>query len=171
MISGSGSGSQDFANAEEKKRPEDGGAGEGETYKGRPKGRAVDSLDPDFDAFWKAYPVHKAKQQARLAWDEMRPDAKLVSLILAAIERQKRTEQWRKRIIPHADNWLRGERWKDEIDEGMEVAEALADRVRRQKEELQAISSRDATMSLADVAAMIETAPGNKENERYDVPH
>ena len=72
----------------------------------------------DFDTFWKAYPKKVAKGDARKAWsqtDRIRPD---LNEILAAIEAQMRSDQWRKnegQFIPYPATWLRQERWCDEL--------------------------------------------------------
>jgi hypothetical protein len=68
-----------------------------------------------FDEFWSAYPRHTAKQTAVKAWRKLNPAAELVATILAALERQKQSTQWRQGVIPHAATWLNQSRWEDEI--------------------------------------------------------
>jgi hypothetical protein len=69
--------------------------------------------DPaDFDRFWAAYPRHDAKQDAKRAWSQIRPDAALVARILADLE----TRRWptEKKYIPLPATYLRGGRYDDE---------------------------------------------------------
>lgn len=73
--------------------------------------------DDKFDVFWKAYPNRKGKQAALKSWKKMKPD---LQVCLAAIERQKKTEQWRRdggQYIPHPATWLNQGRWDDELPE------------------------------------------------------
>jgi hypothetical protein len=72
----------------------------------------------DFDTFWKEYPRKVSKQQAVKAWRSLNPDHTLLTTMLQAIEKQKRSEQWQKdqgKFIPHAATWLNGKRWEDEL--------------------------------------------------------
>lgn len=99
--SGSGSGSE---YEQENDAQEDGGAG----------GRN------GFESFWEAYPRHRRvkKVQAQRSWDKIAPDLDLQCLILDALERYKRTEQWLKedgKYVPHPTSWLNARRWEDEI--------------------------------------------------------
>lgn len=71
----------------------------------------------DFDRFWKAYPLKKAKQAALKAWKKINPDKQLVETIIAAVEKQKRWEDWNRdngKYIPHPATWLNQGRWEDE---------------------------------------------------------
>lgn len=77
--------------------------------------------DPDFTAFWVAYPRKVGKGQARKAWRSAvvgKPGDPKV--IIAAAEqfgascRAKGTEQ---QFIPHPATWLNGERWGDDPGE------------------------------------------------------
>lgn len=70
-----------------------------------------------FELFWDSYPRKIAKQNALKAWLKVNPD---VEKIMAALEVQKDSEQWRKdggQFIPHPATWLNGRRWEDEIKE------------------------------------------------------
>lgn len=90
--------------------------------------QAVDhSMTPEpqtmFGQFWKAYPRRVAKGAARKAWEKLRPDRQLTERILAAVERDKATDQWQRengRFIPHPATWLNQQRWEDEPDTGAE---------------------------------------------------
>ena len=72
----------------------------------------------DFDTFWKAFPRRVAKGDARKAWSQterIRPD---MATLLAAIQAQMQSDQWRKnegQFIPYPATWLRQERWDDEL--------------------------------------------------------
>ena len=69
-----------------------------------------------FDRFWAVYPRRVGKQDALKAWGQLNPDDDLVELIVAGVERWKRSEQWTKdegRFIPYPATFLRGERWNE----------------------------------------------------------
>lgn len=70
-----------------------------------------------FDRFWEAYPRRQGKEAARKAWAKMRPDEALLEDMLAALERQRASDLWRKDgglFIPLPATWLNGRRWEDE---------------------------------------------------------
>jgi hypothetical protein len=76
------------------------------------------SLCITFEDFWKAYPKKKSKSDAEKAWKKINPQNGLSETILAAVESQKLTEDWRKdggRFIPYPATWLNGKRWADEL--------------------------------------------------------
>ena len=76
---------------------------------------------PGFAAFWSAYPRcpnKVAKGAARAMWNQIQPDEALQARILQALDEQKRSKGWLKeegQYIPKPENWLRDERWDDEI--------------------------------------------------------
>lgn len=70
-----------------------------------------------FNTFWLAYPKKKGKKDARRAWAKLNPDRRLLYKMLAAIEEQKQTAQWKKGFVPHPTTWLNGELWEDEVTE------------------------------------------------------
>lgn len=75
------------------------------------------ALDDRFECFWKAYPVKKAKQQALKTWRKIKPNEELTQVIIDAVERQKKWEDWKKdggRYIPYPSTWLNQGRWEDE---------------------------------------------------------
>lgn len=76
---------------------------------------SVASLPDSFLQFWKAYPRKQNKAKALLAWKRIKPDAALLSEILASIGRLSESEQWRGGFIPHPTTFLNGRRWEDEI--------------------------------------------------------
>jgi len=84
----------------------DGGEGEG------PPEKRVNEM---FEQFWAAYPHPKPKDK-RFAWAEwlkLSPDESLFAQIMNAVEKQRRSEQWRRGVIPNAETWLKGHRWLD----------------------------------------------------------
>lgn len=78
---------------------------------------AADSLSDAFKAFWSAYPAKKAKPAALKAWAKVQADGQTQAAILAAIQRDKASEQWTHeggRYVPHPATWLNQRRWEDE---------------------------------------------------------
>jgi uncharacterized protein YdaU (DUF1376 family) len=74
-----------------------------------------------FAEFWMAYPRKTAKADARRAWAKIGPTPELRAVMLAALERQKHSADWRKeggKYVPHPATWLNGERWEDEAPAG-----------------------------------------------------
>ena len=91
--------------------------GEGESGKKRrraPKG--VPDWEPEmFERFWKAYPRGQDRQGAVEAWDKLRPSRELMLTMSAALDRQKKSEEWLRGVgVPYACRWLRNRRWEDE---------------------------------------------------------
>lgn len=82
---------------------------------------ARDSLNGSrvqFDQFWKAYPRKVCKPKAEKAFAKIHPDDPLLQTMLAAIEQQRKTQEWTKesgQFIPHPATWLNDRRWDDEI--------------------------------------------------------
>ena len=79
----------------------------------------VRESDTLFDTFWAAYPKKKDKEKARRAWDRRRPNADLLAVMLAALERQKQTRDWQKsdgQFIPYPATWLNDARWTDDVE-------------------------------------------------------
>lgn len=85
-----------------------------------PDGGCRKAADSDgFDAFYQAYPKHVGREAARKSWNKLKPDSNMQSVILKAIEAQKRTEQWQEsggKYIPMPSTWLNQMRWDDEIE-------------------------------------------------------
>jgi len=80
--------------------------------------------DELFARFWAAYPKKRSKGQAEKAWAKLQPDEQLIETMLAAIERAKKSEEWRKengRYIPYPATWLNGKRWEDDYPVETEV--------------------------------------------------
>ena len=92
---------------------------EKESHSARGK-KPMCETDTGFDKFWTAYPKKVAKKDAEKAWVKLSPSPELLETILAAVERQRTTEQWMKqdgRFIPNPATYLNGQRWTDELPE------------------------------------------------------
>ena len=77
----------------------------------------VGEQEANFDAFWRAYPRKERKEAARSAWARLKPDSETAKQILAAIQKQRTSDQWLReggRFIPHAAKWVEDKRWEDE---------------------------------------------------------
>lgn len=73
-----------------------------------------------FDLFWKVYPKKRSKGQAEKAWDKINPDAQLKTMIIVAIERAKKTKEWKEqnwKFVPYPATWLNARGWEDVIPE------------------------------------------------------
>lgn len=87
---------------------------------GERRGREPKS-EPDwkperFTAFWKAYPCGKSKQAAIRAWDKLRADDTLLTLMAEGLKRDIASPEWQRGIgIPYASTWLNNRRWEDEV--------------------------------------------------------
>lgn len=74
-----------------------------------------------FAEFWKSYPRHENRKKAMEAWARKRLDERADSII-ADVERRKAGHRsWREGFIPHAERYLRDERWNDDIESGAVV--------------------------------------------------
>lgn len=75
------------------------------------------SLEESFKQFfWQPYPNKKAKGRAWKAWRTLRPNDGLAHEIRAALERQRRSDDWLKdggRFIPYPATWLNDRGWED----------------------------------------------------------
>lgn len=81
-----------------------------------------DAVNDGFDAFWRIYPRKKAEQRARRQWSKLRPNAALQLRILAAVEEQMLSDEWKRaegRFVPMASSWIHGERWRDVVGAGV----------------------------------------------------
>jgi len=73
----------------------------------------------DFEKFWNAYPVKKAKKAAFRSWKRVKKELPPLDELIQIIEKQKRSEAWTRengRFIPHPTTWLNQGRWEDEIE-------------------------------------------------------
>jgi hypothetical protein len=94
--------------------------------KPRTRKREPDPADPRFVRFWQAYPRREKKPAALKAFAKIDPDAPTLAAMLAAIDRQSRSEAWTKdggKYVPHPASWLNGRRWEDEVGPPAPTAE------------------------------------------------
>lgn len=85
---------------------------------GRSKAAGAKCAGAAFQEFWQAYPKKRGRDAAHRVWMQKRPP---LPQCLAAIEKLRRTEEWRKdggQFIPHPANWLAAGGWNDvpEVD-------------------------------------------------------
>lgn len=74
-------------------------------------------IENAFNTFWSIYPRKTAKQDARRAWDKIPDVLTKVQKIVAAVEQQKNSDQWKKdggQFIPYPATWLNRGSWEDE---------------------------------------------------------
>ncbi len=67
-----------------------------------------------FSIFWSHYPRRCARKVAEKAFAKLKPDDKLLNLMLAAIKKQSQSDGWKRGFIPYPATWLNQERWTDE---------------------------------------------------------
>ena len=80
--------------------------------------KAAEESNAGFAAFWLAYPKRVAKEAAHRAWKKLALNAEQITFVMAALERAKSSEEWRKdggRYIPYPATWLNGRRFEDEL--------------------------------------------------------
>jgi hypothetical protein len=88
-----------------------------------------DALQVSFSDFWAKYPRKVAKKDAERAWKQIDPTEH--QKVLAAIDRHRKSEQWRKdggQFIPFPASWIRGERWTDELEGDLSMGECCWNR-------------------------------------------
>lgn len=109
-----------------------------------------------FVRFWDAYPRKVAKREALKAWDRLKPTDRDVEDILQAIDRQKRSQEWRKdhgEFIPHPSTWLNQGRWEDVTKDTLPHQETL--RIKREHEAAKERSRETVRMTGEEVRAKI----------------
>ncbi len=81
-----------------------------------------------FKKFWEAYPQKVGKQAAIKAWNKIKPDETLLTVMLKTLGEQKKQKKWQDReYIPYPATWLNGKRWEDETDEERRKKEPISD--------------------------------------------
>ena len=88
-------------------------------FGGEKKKKIKDDSDYNFDIFWKAYhPKRRVdKDKAIAKWKLLKPDQKLIDIILKDLEERKLTEAWQKengKYFPHATTYINNKRWENE---------------------------------------------------------
>lgn len=87
----------------------------------------------EFDFFYSLYPRHESKSTARKAWNKLNPSAELQKIMLEALMKQKKSEQWNRdngKFIPYPATWINQRRWEDEINVE-DPTESMFDRVKK----------------------------------------
>lgn len=70
----------------------------------------------EFDRWWKHYPRKEAKKKSKEVWKRKKLDS-MTDQLIADVERRKIEHRpWLEGFVPHAERYLRDERWDDEID-------------------------------------------------------
>lgn len=80
---------------------------------------ATASAEARFERFWAVYPRKVGKGAALVEWRRIEPDDALTDTMIAKVEEQKQSSQWRKdggQFIPHPRTWLHQKRWLDSPD-------------------------------------------------------
>lgn len=76
------------------------------------------ALRDRFDRFWDVYPKKVGKDAAWDAFKKRNPGDDLTDAMIAVVQQQRASEQWRKdggQYIPNPRTWLHQGRWQDEV--------------------------------------------------------
>lgn len=90
--------------------------------------------DPDFCAFWDAYPKRAAKGQARKTWKTLVVKKRIDPKVLILGAERYRDDPRRPRdltYVPNPSTWLNGERWLEQQDDSETTANGQAPAPRR----------------------------------------
>lgn len=71
-----------------------------------------------FAEFWSVYPKPAGKKKALEVWRRKRLDGQADALIADVVKRKASHRPWLDGYIPHAERYLRDERWEDAIESG-----------------------------------------------------
>jgi len=72
-----------------------------------------------FNLFWASYPRRVGRGAAETSWKKYNPSKDLLGEILQAIEKAKKSDQWKRdggQYIPNPATWLNQKRWEDELE-------------------------------------------------------
>lgn len=99
--------------------PHGDGGGEDRPPAKKPRGRGKrTAYEPEwFERLWQLYPRQDAKEDARRAWDKLRPSRELCREMSMGLARQAASPKWQEeggRYIPLLSTWLNGRRWRDQ---------------------------------------------------------
>ena len=98
-----------------------------------------------FKDFWDSYPRRVGKGAAERAWSKLKPHQILISDIMLAIDRQKKSESWTKEggiYIPHPSTWINQRRWEDDWNGKKEEPKFDPQRLEQRTKELEAKKER-----------------------------
>jgi hypothetical protein len=87
-----------------------------------------------FEQFYQSYPKKKSRGQAEKAFLKINPDEQLLAVILEAVERAKKSDEWIKekgKYIPHPATWLNAKGWLDEDCEAHPLSGVVSDKTIR----------------------------------------
>ena len=87
-------------------------------------GQPDDVHEHQFGEFWDLYPKKVGKASCLKAWKKLKPSEELYEHIMAALEEQRRSDQWQReggRYIPNPLTWLNQGRWDDEPAEAVTI--------------------------------------------------
>lgn len=73
-----------------------------------------DGYSEGFKKFWEAYPSKTGKDAAWKAWQKRKMGALSFETVMASMEAQKNSRQWKEGYIPNPTTWINQGRWKDE---------------------------------------------------------
>ena len=79
----------------------------------------MNALEPEFTAFWSAYPRKKCKGDAYKAWGQTKAIRPPVADIIEALSALKQTKDWTKdngEFIPYPASFLRAWGWEDSVE-------------------------------------------------------
>ena len=113
-----------------------------------------------FEKFWAAYPRKEAKELARAVWHRLwrRGVLPALDVLLQTLGRFRESQSWQRergRFVPQLVNWLKGQRWQDEVpapssQPPVPGADPRQEEIRRRFEEeerrREASASADATL-------------------------
>ena len=78
------------------------------------------SANGAFESFWAMYPKKEAKELARSVWHRLwRQGAIRIEALMESLRRFVATDSWQRehgRYVPQLVNWLRGQRWLDDLE-------------------------------------------------------
>ena len=77
-----------------------------------------EELEQMFSEFWKAYPKKVGKGYAYECFKKIRVSRKLLDTMLEAIDKQKKSDMWKRdkgQYIPNPSTWLNQKRWEDDL--------------------------------------------------------
>lgn len=95
--------------------------GQIQKVKSKPKEVKADPYDytKAFEMFYSAYPRKVAKPDVKKWFEKNKPSAQLLTTMLMALEKFKKTEEWLKergKFIPYPATWLNKKRWEDDLE-------------------------------------------------------
>lgn len=106
----------------------DGFKGHNGAFEGQrpPTDTTAGTYDKGFSAFWSKYPKKVKRPAAWAAWSSQLRDPETIERILAAVDLQKQSDQWKDpQYIPQPANWILNEQWNDAIELNKNASEDI----------------------------------------------